>query len=528
VNGRPGDEWAEECPGAHHTHPGGCGPANCGVMQHNRKSTVTGCRSSAGTGPPSYGAREDLTIRGTRTLADPEPSNEHAGPHPALPPGDTDAVIVGGGLAGLAAAVTLRRAGVAACVLESAGRVGGRVMTLRAPFDDGLSAEAGGEFVDGVHAVLHAFLTTYSLPLLPIPNGRRLFLIDGTVRRGESLADLDPAAAGEDERLEREAARLAARIADPRRPWRDAPDLDDQSVGQWLDGLHLGRTARAYQQLWRTVDYGAAPEHLSLLQYARDERLWKTGPELPSGRVQGGMDRLPLAMAAELGRRVVLNASVTAVRQDAATVTVNVTVDGTATMVRARYGILAVPPPALARIAFDPPLSEPQRSAMVQLPMARVTKVLLQVRRRFWEDHGGSSRAFTDGLVQATYETTAGQLGDRAILTVYTAGDIAAHLAGLSDDERRAACLADLERLYPGCSGDVERVVTVAWDTAQPEGGAYSYFRPGDMQRLGPWLAEPVGRLHLAGEHTDQWQATMNGALASGVRAAGDILSALA
>ncbi|MBY0515189.1 MAG: FAD-dependent oxidoreductase, partial [Gemmataceae bacterium] len=35
-----------------------------------------------------------------------------------------------------------------------------------------------------------------------------------------------------------------------------------------------------------------------------------------------------------------------------------------------------------------------------------------------------------------------------------------------------------------------------------------------------PWLAEPVGRLHLAGEHTDQWQATMNGALSSGRRAA--------
>jgi monoamine oxidase len=445
-----------------------------------------------------------------------------------LPPGETGVVIVGGGLAGLAAAVTLSRAGVAVCVLESAGRVGGRVMTLRTPFDDGLSAEAGGEFVDGIHAVLHEFLTAYSLPLLPIPNGRRLFLLDGTVRRGEALVDLDPTAAGEEVRIEREAARLATRIADPRRSWRDAPDLDDQSVGQWLDGLRLGRTARMYQQLWRTVDYGAAPEHLSLLQYARDERLWKTGPELPSGRVQGGMDRLPQAMAAELGGCVVRNATVTSVRQDADGVAVNVRADGTAATVRARYGILAVPPPAIGRIAFDPPLPEPQRRAVAQLPMARVTKVLLQVRRRFWEDHGGSGRAFTDGVVQATYETTAGQPGDRAILTVYTADSVAAQLAELSDDERRAACLADLERLYPGCSGDVERVVTVAWDAAQPLGGAYSYFQPGDMQRLGPWLAEPFGRLHLAGEHTDQWQATMNGALASGVRAAGEILPLLA
>lgn len=50
--------------------------------------------------------------------------------------------------------------------------------------------------------------------------------------------------------------------------------------------------------------------------------------------------------------------------------------------------------------------------------MTRVTKVLFQVRRRFWQAYGGNGRAFTDGLVQATYETTAGQSGDRAVLTV--------------------------------------------------------------------------------------------------------------
>ena len=43
------------------------------------------------------------------------------------------------------------------------------------------------------------------------------------------------------------------------------------------------------------------------------------------------------------------------------------------------------------------------------------------------------------------------------------------------------------------------------------------------MARFAPALARPFGRVHLAGEHTDAWQATMNGALASGMRAAGEI-----
>jgi monoamine oxidase len=131
----------------------------------------------------------------------------------------------------------------------------------------------------------------------------------------------------------------------------------------------------------------------------------------------------------------------------------------------------------------------------------------------------------TDGMLQATYETTAGQPGERAVLTVYTADQTADALAAMSDAERHATCLTELERLYPGCSADVEQLVTVAWSVAAPTGAAYSHFRPGDVTRFGPWLADPIGRLHLAGEHTDRWQATMNGALSSGLRAAREILT---
>lgn len=68
-------------------------------------------------------------------------------------------------------------------------------------------------------------------------------------------------------------------------------------------------------------------------------------------------------------------------------------------------------------------------------------------------------------------------------------------------------------------------MVTVSWMPAGCLAGRTpTSSRPCEMGRHGPWLAEPFGRIHLAGEHTDQWQATMNGALASGVRAAHEIL----
>src|SRR5215210_2384602 len=103
---------------------------------------------------------------------------------------EAEVVVVGAGLAGLAAAVALARAGVNVRVLEAEPRVGGRVLTVREPFGDGLYAEAGGEFVDGGHQVLHHVLQQYGLTVRPIPSGRRLFRFEETVLRGESLEDL--------------------------------------------------------------------------------------------------------------------------------------------------------------------------------------------------------------------------------------------------------------------------------------------------------------------------------------------------
>ena len=56
-------------------------------------------------------------------------------------------LIVGGGLAGLAAAYHLQRRGRSAIVVEARDRVGGRVWTLREEFG-GMHAEAGGDLID--------------------------------------------------------------------------------------------------------------------------------------------------------------------------------------------------------------------------------------------------------------------------------------------------------------------------------------------------------------------------------------------
>ena len=444
-------------------------------------------------------------------------------------PATADVVVLGGGLAGLAAALTLDRAGVDVQLLEARERVGGRVLTLRAPFDDGLYAEAGGEFILAAHRVVRDFLSSYGLDLDPLTDGPRIFSIGGQIRRGRSLEELSDEVRQDAERLERATSDLARRVPDPGRAW-DSPgadELDGRSLAAWLDERRLDPLARIERDVWTTVDYGVEAEQLSLLQYARDERLLLEESDA-ADRAGGGMDRLPAAMAADLGARVQLGTAATGLSRDEGSVTVRYRRDGRDGAIGAGYAVVALPCTVLRSLDVQPPFDAARRRAVDGLGYGSVVKVLLQFRRRFWRDAGLSGRTLVDAPTYTTYDATEGQPGQRGILAFYTAGRLATELARLSEEERLTRCLGLLELVYPGCGADLERGVSTAWDADLTTLGAYSHVRSGDLTRFGPVLAAPEGRVHFAGEHTDRWQATMNGALASGVRAAEEILARLA
>jgi len=90
---------------------------------------------------------------------------------PRAAPGPS-AVVLGAGLAGLAAAHELQKGGWSVTILEARHRAGGRVLTLREPFSDGLYAEAGALFIPSTHRRTLGFARQFGLALQPIfPRG---------------------------------------------------------------------------------------------------------------------------------------------------------------------------------------------------------------------------------------------------------------------------------------------------------------------------------------------------------------------
>jgi monoamine oxidase len=161
-----------------------------------------------------------------------------------------------------------------------------------------------------------------------------------------------------------------------------------------------------------------------------------------------------------------------------------------------------------------------------ELSYGAVTKVLIEYRKRFWDEKGWNGRLATDTPIVYTWHATSHVENKHGILTVYTGGGPGAELAALSDEKRIRVAVAEIEKIFPGSSELIECTATVAWPNEPYTRASYAALAPGEVTAHWRTLFEPAGRLFFAGEHASAIQGFMEGAVESGQRAAANIISA--
>jgi monoamine oxidase len=408
-------------------------------------------------------------------------------------------VVVGAGLAGLAAASELRRAGLDVQVLEARSVVGGRVRTIRSVFEEGQHAEAGGEFIDQSHVAVRRAVRRLGLRLEPFGGAETVVYTDGRRRH--------PSAA-----VEANVRRFWARVEALGRSPSSA--LDHRSAAQLVAGLGLDSLAGFLVRHQLRQDFTVEPHELSLLHLATRPRA-----RGPAYRVAGGNDRLAEALAEPLGKRVSLNARVSRIDWDSD----GVTVTGGGDRLRADACVLAVPLPALRAIRFEPELPVRLASAVEELQYGRGTKTVVQYDNRFWRASGGSGAIVSDLTFQQSWEATSGQPGPRGILVASTPGRFGDVYARVGKGTRVQLVASEIDDVYPGSLGLQERGSSAAWHDEYLSGGTFVAYAPGQVTRFREVVRRPVGPLHLAGEHADDHAGTMEGAVRSGRRVAATI-----
>src|SRR5258708_3113461 len=84
----------------------------------------------------------------------------------------TQIAIVGAGIAGLNAALTLQDAGLSCTIYEASHRIGGRMHSHAMTWADGMVSEGCGEFIDADHATIHPLLQRFGLHVIDLEGGR--------------------------------------------------------------------------------------------------------------------------------------------------------------------------------------------------------------------------------------------------------------------------------------------------------------------------------------------------------------------
>lgn len=443
-----------------------------------------------------------------------------------------DVVVVGAGLAGLAAARTLTDAGVSVVVVEARDRVGGRL--LNHELESGGIVEVGGQWVGRAQLRVNALIDELGLERFATHDeGDNQFEYRGRLGRYRgAIPRLNPIVLADVAQAQARIDRMARQVPLDA-PWRapKADRWDAQTVATWIARNTRTGGARAFFELMCEAVFAAQPAELSLLHFlfyihsgGGFDGLISTDGGAQQDRIVGGSQRIAERMAEDLGDRIVLDAPVRRIVDDGE----SVAVCGDDVEVQAAHAIVAIPPALAGRIDYRPGLPGWRDQLTQRMPQGSVIKCMAVYDEPFWRRDGLSGQVTsTEGPVKVVFDNTP-STGGVGVLLGFLEGEQARALGRVPLEERRDAVLGCFTRFFGPRAAAPQEYVERSWAEEPFTRGCYAgYFPPGVLTSLGFALRRPCGRIHWAGTETAEvYAGYMNGAITSGERAARDVLAA--
>ncbi len=467
----------------------------------------------------------------------------------------TRIAIVGAGMAGLNAALTLQDAGLSCNIYEASRRVGGRVHSESDVWEDGMVSEWCGEFIDGDHDTLHQLIRRFELPIVDLGKQRSdrsrsvMYFADRYYRGEEMAEDFQALMPLLQQQFQQAGFPVTCTSFTP-----EGLRLDHLSVYDWIEQYVAGGHATPVGRLLDaacTGFYGLDTHEQSSLNLVYlfgkqnpAQGSLSSGPLRGSSRIAGGNARLPQAIARSLPETCMhFQHQLLAIeRANDGSLTLTFATDEGTREVQCDHAILTLPFSTLRRVDYQRAGFDPlKQKAIAELGYGTISKLCLQFDRPCWYEDGPWPRSdngfiITDLDIQTLWDTSLGQDGTHGLLVDYTSGHRGAAYAPptpyttTSDfpglQRYAQECLQQLEKVFPGISPHYTGKAALSYPTGDPFLlGSYSCWRVGQYTGIAGYERARQGPVHFAGEHCSiDYQGFMEGAAREGTRAALEIV----
>ena len=457
--------------------------------------------------------------------------------HRANAQSNSPILIVGAGIAGLAAAYRLRQAGLTVDLIEARNRVGGRINTLKKAAGTPLIAELGGEFIDTDHICIRSLAEELGLPLVDLLAVDAGLIPDTYFFEGQRISleriinDFVPVAAQVEADLE-----AIDNFEDYTTEDEITIALDNISLAQYLNQIPTSPIIRQLLRIAYTSDFGLNTEEqspLNLIYYIGTEpgTFEVFGDSDERFYLDGGSEQITQRLAQLLEGSITTSTILESIREQS----------GGRFLVSLRSGIssfertyervvLAIPFSVLRTIEIDVELPEIKREAINTVGYGTNSKLITGYTDKIWRTRFNSrGNVFTDLGFQNTWESSNSRYASNTIglITNYTGGTQGVAVGAGTVEDQGQQLNTNLEAVFPGINSvAIRNQANRAFWTGSPFSlGSYLCYRPGEFTRFYGVEGERVGNLFFAGEHTSlEYQGFMEGGCETGELVASDIL----